>query len=202
MNQPLKASMGGNPESQEPTYRDASSYFEGMVSEAAKELNKQVRLQVSWAETAMSNSCLAMIFEPITHLIRNAVEHGIELPKERTAIGKPPVGMITLNAYQEGDCVVLNVKDDGRGLDASYLREKAIKDCMISSDCILSDYEIYQLIFQAGFSTVDQMVNQPPRGFGMNRALKGIESLNGYIDLHSMRREGVRFTIRVPFVDR
>jgi two-component system chemotaxis sensor kinase CheA len=131
-------------------------------------------------------------------LVRNAIDHGIELPEERVALGKPPKGTVNLDAFHESGSIVIRIQDDGRGLQKEKLVSKALEKGLIQADQQLTDQEIYQLIFTAGFSTADQVNNLSGRGVGMDVVRTNIESLRGTIELTSEVGKGSSITIRLP----
>lgn len=134
----------------------------------------------------------------MVHLVRNSLDHGLEPPEERLANGKPALGSVTLNAYHQGGNIVIEIIDDGRGLNTAKIKEKAIQNGLISVDDTLTDDEIHELIFQPGFSTADEVSDLSGRGVGMDVVRRNINSLNGSVEVASKPGLGSTFTIRLP----
>jgi len=172
--------------------------FQRLVRDASQDLGKQLSLKIEGAETELDKSVVERISEPLTHLVRNAVDHGIESPEERRQAGKPSQGTIGLNAYHESGSIVIEVRDDGRGLDPERIRQKAIQKGLISAETPLSDSDVYQLIFEAGFSTAEQVSNLSGRGVGMDVVRRNVEALRGSIELDSQLGMGCCVRIRLP----
>jgi two-component system chemotaxis sensor kinase CheA len=138
------------------------------------------------------------LYDPLVHMIRNALDHGLELPKERLAKGKSPKGLVMLKAYHQGGNVVIELLDDGRGLDEKKVVEKAVSKGLIQPGENLSTLAIHNLVFQPGFSTTDKITEISGRGVGMDVVKKSIELLRGKVDFTSKHDEGSVFTIRLP----
>lgn len=174
--------------------------FPRVVRDLANEKGKQIRLVMQGENTELDKSILDVIGEPLIHLVRNAVDHGIELPDERVKAGKSAVGAITLRAYHEGNQIVIDVADDGRGLDPARLRKKAVENGIKSAEEAerMSDEEALDLIFISGFSTADVVTDISGRGFGMDIVRTTLESLKGRIQVRSRLGEGTTFTLRLP----
>jgi two-component system, chemotaxis family, sensor kinase CheA len=173
------------------------SRFPRMVRDLAGKLGKQVRLVSSGEQTELDKSVIEKMVDPLTHLIRNAIDHGLEEPAERTSAGKAPVGTIRLSAAHQGGHIVLVVADDGRGLDRARLIAKARKSGIEIADSA-PDSEVWNLIFAPGFSTAAAVTDVSGRGVGMDVVKKNIEALGGGIDLQSAPGAGMRVTIRLP----
>ena len=174
--------------------------FPRVVRDLSLEKGKQVELLMLGEKTELDKSILDVIGEPLIHLIRNAVDHGIEPPDERERAGKPRTGTVSLRAYHEGNQVMIDVKDDGAGLEPQRLRKKAIERGFKSRDEMdrLSDDETLDLIFLSGFSTADVVTDISGRGFGMDIVRTTVESLKGRIQVRSKPGEGTTFTLRLP----
>ncbi|WP_409420750.1 chemotaxis protein CheA [Pseudaeromonas sp. ZJS20] len=172
--------------------------FQRLVRDASQDLGKQLTLRIEGGETELDKSVVERISEPLTHLVRNAVDHGIESPEERQQAGKPAQGSIGLNAYHESGSIVIEVRDDGRGLDPARIKQKAIQKGLIPPEIQLSDSEVYQLIFEAGFSTAEQVSNLSGRGVGMDVVRRNVEALRGTIELDSELGAGCCVRIRLP----
>ena len=172
--------------------------FNRVVRDTAKELNKEVNLIITGGDTDLDKSVVEKIGDPLMHLVRNAMDHGLEPAAERLASGKPAVGRIELNAYHDSGSIVIEVIDDGRGLPREKIRAKAIEKGIIAEGQVLSAEEIASLIFAAGFSTAENVTNLSGRGVGMDVVRRNIEALRGSVDVKSEEGRGSRFTIRLP----
>ncbi|MBF0193085.1 MAG: chemotaxis protein CheA [Magnetococcales bacterium] len=172
--------------------------FKRLVRDLAKDLGKQIELTTEGAETELDKNILEQLNDPLVHIIRNSVDHGIESPEERIAIGKPPMGNIHLAAIHSGANVLIRIKDDGAGLNPDLIRQKAIENGTISMDSELSDKEAFQLIFGAGFSMAKQVTKVSGRGVGMDVVQRSIENLRGSIDVASTIGKGSTITLKLP----
>jgi two-component system chemotaxis sensor kinase CheA len=174
--------------------------FPRVVRDVAKQRNKEIGLEIAGQNTDLDKSILDALAEPLAHLVRNAADHGIEHSGERESAGKPLRGKIRLNAYHEGDQVVIEVSDDGRGLDREKIIRKAIERGIITVDeaSRLNEAEALQLIFAAGLSTADEVTEISGRGVGLDVVKSALESLKGSVDLHSVRGKGTTFRLLVP----
>lgn len=173
------------------------SRFPRMVRDLATKLGKQVELITLGEGTELDKGLTEKLTDPITHLIRNSLDHGIEAPKARVALGKEPVGHITLSASHQGGNVVIEVRDDGAGLDRSRILAKARENNLAVTDS-MSDQEIWQLIFAPGFSTAEQVTDVSGRGVGMDVVRRNIQEMGGTVEITSMRGMGSTFTVRLP----
>jgi two-component system, chemotaxis family, sensor kinase CheA len=174
------------------------SRFPRMVREVAKQLNKNIHLEIKGAETEVDKSMVEKLTDPLMHIIRNAVDHGLESAEQRLAANKPEVGTVTLNAYHDAGSVVVEIKDDGAGINRERVLAKAIERGLINEDRPLSDQETLQLIFLPGFSTADTVSDISGRGVGMDVVKRNIESLRGEIEIYSRPGEGSTFRLRLP----
>ena len=172
--------------------------FPRMVRDTAAKLGKKVNLEVEGEETELDRTLLEALSDPLTHLIRNAIDHGIEPPDERRQNGKPETGTIKLSAYQSEGRIYIEVRDDGRGIDTKRVREKAIQLGWITEHDHPSEEALYDFLFQPGFSTAQQVSDLSGRGVGMDVVKRNVESLGGSISVQSKRGEGTRFLLRVP----
>jgi two-component system, chemotaxis family, sensor kinase CheA len=172
--------------------------FQRVVHDVSKELGKDIELVVSGAETELDKTVIEKIGDPLMHLVRNAIDHGIEPEAVRIAHGKPARGTLHLNAFHDSGSIVIEVSDDGGGLQRDKILAKAIARGMVDADNQLSDQEICNLIFEPGFSTADQVSNLSGRGVGMDVVRRNIVALRGSIDLHSVEGEGTTMRIRLP----
>ncbi len=171
-----------------------------LVRDLAKDLGKQIDLSMVGQDTELDRQVLELIKDPLTHMIRNAVDHGLETPAERVAAGKAPVGRIMLTARHEGGAIVIEVGDDGRGLPAAKIRAKAIASGLAPAAEIeaMSDADVRRFIFAAGFSTASAVTAVSGRGVGMDVVRTNIEKIGGAIEVSSLEGQGARFTIRIP----
>ncbi|WP_028006916.1 chemotaxis protein CheA [Solimonas flava] len=173
------------------------SRFPRVVHDLAARLGKQVRLQSSGESTELDKSMIEKIADPLTHLVRNSLDHGIETAAARVAAGKDAAGTLTLRAAHQGGHIVIEVADDGRGLDRARILAKAAERG-IACDAAMSDAEVWQLIFAPGFSTAEQVTDVSGRGVGMDVVKRNIESLGGRVELASHPGQGTTVTIRLP----
>ncbi len=169
--------------------------FERVVRDLSREKNKKINFVIMGGETELDKTLVDKLADPLIHLIRNSVDHGIGRPEEREKAGKPAAGTLTLNAFHETGSVVIEVKDDGHGLDTEKILNKAIEVGLAKQDQAYQDYEIHQFIFQPGFSTAAEVTNISGRGVGMDVVKKNIESLRGNVAIES--EPGVGTTIRI-----
>jgi two-component system chemotaxis sensor kinase CheA len=172
--------------------------FQRVVRDMAKELNKSIQLTITGADTELDKSVIEKIGDPLMHLVRNAIDHGIETEEERVANGKPAHGTITLNAYHDSGNIVIDVSDDGKGLNSGKLRAKAIEKGLLDENQLVTDDEIFQLIFEPGFSTAQQVSNISGRGVGMDVVKRNITDLRGRVEIHSMLNQGTTIRIVLP----
>lgn len=172
--------------------------FQRVVRDVSKELGKDIGLEISGAETELDKTVVEKIGDPLMHLVRNAMDHGIESAAARVAAGKPAKGSLRLNAYHDSGSIVIEVADDGGGLKKDRILKKAVERGIINPGQSLSDNEIYNLIFEAGFSTADQVTNLSGRGVGMDVVKRNIQALRGTVDIESMEGQGTTVRIRLP----
>lgn len=172
--------------------------FPRMVRDTAAKLAKKVNFEVEGEETELDRTLLEALSDPLTHLIRNAIDHGIEPPDERRQNGKPETGTIKLSAYQSEGRIYIEVRDDGRGINTERVRQKAIQLGWITENDHPSEETLFEFLFQPGFSTAQQVSDLSGRGVGMDVVKRNVESLGGSISVQSKRGEGTRFLLRVP----
>ncbi len=174
--------------------------FPRVVRDIAKELNKEVELIIEGAETELDKSVVEEINDPLVHIIRNAIDHGIEPKEERIKLGKPPKGRIVLSAYHEGNYIIIKTMDDGRGIDPEKLKQKALEKGLISETEAkqMSRDEALALIFKPGFSTAEKVSNISGRGVGMDVVKTNIEKLNGTIEVQSEPNKGTTIILKIP----
>ena len=177
---------------------DTFTRFNRVVRDVSKDLGKEIELVISGAETELDKTVVEKIGDPLMHLVRNSLDHGIEPADIRRARGKPACGRVALNAYHDSGIIVIEVSDDGGGLNREKIRAKAVERELIQAGDTLSDKEICNLIFEPGFSTVDKISNLSGRGVGMDVVRRNILSLRGTVDVASVEGEGSTFTIRLP----
>lgn len=172
--------------------------FQRVVRDVSKELGKDVDLVISGGDTELDKTVVEKIGDPLTHLVRNSMDHGIENAELRIARGKPAKGTLKLNAYHDSGSIVIEVSDDGGGLNKEKILAKAIERGLVSEGANLSDKDVYNLIFEAGFSTADAVSNLSGRGVGMDVVRRNIQALRGSIDLDSVEGQGSTIRIRLP----
>ncbi len=174
--------------------------FPRVVRDLARQLGKDINLELKGEETDLDKNLVEALADPLVHLVRNSVDHGVEMPDVRAAAGKPKTGTIVLAAEQEGDHILLSITDDGKGMDPNMLRRKAVEKGMMDELAAnqLDDKSAFELILSAGFSTADVISDISGRGVGMDVVKTMITKLNGSIDIHSVLGEGTKINIRVP----
>ena len=174
--------------------------FPRMIRDLSRELNKKIDLQISGEETELDKSIVEEIGDPLVHIIRNSCDHGIEVPDVRIAAGKPEMGTISLKAYNEGNQIVIQIDDDGKGLDANMLKDRCIEKGLITEKeaDTMSDKDAFALIFKPGFSTAAAVTNVSGRGVGMDVVKTNIEKLNGIIDIESEVGVGTTIKLKIP----
>ncbi|MEX8492549.1 chemotaxis protein CheA [Sphaerotilus sp.] len=174
------------------------SRFQRVVRDVGKTLGKDVALQILGGDTELDRALVDAIADPLMHLVRNSLDHGLEWPGERSASGKPARGRLSLQAYQEAGSVVLEVRDDGRGLDRGRILSKAIERGLIPPEAVLDDAQVHALLFEPGFSTAEQITDLSGRGVGMDVVRRQVEALRGQIRLTSTPGQGTAVQIRLP----
>ncbi len=172
--------------------------FPRVVRDVCKELGKRIELKVSGADTELDKSMVEKLTDPLLHIVRNAMDHGIESIEERLAAGKPEQGTLSLNAYHQSGTVVIEISDDGRGLDTERILRKAIDRGLVEPEVQLAERDIFNLIFAPGFSTADKVTDLSGRGVGMDVVRQNIEQLRGTVDIQSTPGKGSTFRIQLP----
>ena len=174
--------------------------FPRIVRDLARSTGKKVNLHIEGADTELDRSIIEAIKDPLTHLVRNSIDHGIEPPDERTRVGKPPVGTLVMRAYHEGGQVIIEIEDDGRGIDIEKVKKKAVEKGIITPEEAerMSDHEALNLIFRPGFSTAEKVTNISGRGVGMDVVKTNIERLGGSIEIRSVKGSGTTVRIKIP----
>ena len=174
------------------------SRFPRVVRDVSRELGKEIELKITGAEAELDKSMIEKIADPLMHLVRNAMDHGIESVEQRMAAGKPTRGTLSLDAYHESGLIVIQVKDDGRGLDTARILAKAIEKGLVVEGAALSEQEIFRLILEPGFSTADKVSNLSGRGVGMDVVRSNVEALRGTLDIHSTLGQGTLIRLCLP----
>ena len=169
-----------------------------LVRDLALQQGKEIALSLEGEDTELDRNIVEELSDPLVHMIRNSADHGIEMPEARVAAGKPPAGTITLRAFHQGGFIVIQIEDDGRGLNAAKIRKKAIERGIIKADENLDEREIFDLIFAAGFSTAEKVTDLSGRGVGMDVVRRNIEKMRGKIEISSIEGHGTTFTLYVP----
>ncbi len=174
--------------------------FPRIVRSLARDMGKEVDLQIFGEETELDRSVVDEIGDPLIHLIRNAMDHGLETPDERVAAGKPRVGTLILAAVHEGNQIIISIKDDGRGIDTDRVGRKALEKGLVTEDQLaaMSQRELFDLIFLPGFSTKEKASDLSGRGVGMDVVKTNIKKLNGLIEIKSEKGMGSEFILRLP----
>lgn len=174
--------------------------FPRMVRDLSRELKKSIDLVITGEETELDKSIVEEIGDPLIHIIRNSCDHGVESPEDRKALGKPEIGRVDLKAYNEGNHIVIEITDDGKGLDAEMLKLKAIEKGLISEKEAdsMTDKEAFGIIFKPGFSTAKTISNVSGRGVGMDVVKTNVEKLNGIIEIDSEKGVGTTFKLKIP----
>jgi len=172
--------------------------FQRVVRDTSKQLAKDIEFVITGGDTELDKSMVELIADPLMHLVRNSLDHGIEVPADRVASGKSPTGRLGVNAYHEGGSIVIEVSDDGRGLRRDRILAKAIERGLLPEGANPSDAEVWQLIFAPGFSTAEKVTDLSGRGVGMDVVKRNIEALRGQISLTSFEGKGTTTQIRLP----
>jgi two-component system chemotaxis sensor kinase CheA len=174
------------------------SKFKRLVRDLSSELGKEIEMETFGAETELDKTVIEKLNDPLVHIIRNSIDHGVEMPEVRRAAGKPSHGTVYLGAEHSGDSVLVTIRDDGAGLDRDRIKAKAIERGLISATAELSDREIYAQIFAPGFSTAEKVTSVSGRGVGMDVVKRGIEGLRGSISVDSISGTGTTITLKIP----
>ncbi len=174
------------------------SRFPRLVHDLSNKLGKKIELKLVGEQTEVDKTVVELLSDPLVHLVRNSLDHGIEMPEERLTAGKPETGTVVLEAYHRGGNIVIEVVDDGKGLDKDKLRAKAIEKGLIDEGAILTDKQTFELIFMPGFSTAEKLTDVSGRGVGMDVVRRNIQTLGGNIEIHSELGKGSTISIHLP----
>ncbi|OQY54696.1 MAG: chemotaxis protein CheA [Candidatus Parabeggiatoa sp. nov. 2] len=172
--------------------------FGRLVHDLGTQLGKKVELKLSGEHTELDKTVLEKMSDPLVHLVRNALDHGIETPEQRRAAGKPETGVLHLHAFHQGGNIIIQISDDGAGFDVQKIRAKAIQKGLLSHEERPTNEQLYEFIFQPGFSTIEQVSDLSGRGVGMDVVRRNIRALGGTIEVKSKRGQGSTFSIRLP----
>ena len=172
--------------------------FPRIVRDLAQSMGKRVRLETAGTDIELDKGVIERLGDPLTHLVRNALDHGLEPPGERVRRGKPEEGLVRLRAFHEGGNVIIEILDDGRGLDRERIREEAVSQGLVRPDAVLSDEDVHALLFRPGFSTAKAVTDVSGRGVGMDVVKRNVEALDGAISVSSVPGQGCCFRIRLP----
>lgn len=172
--------------------------FPRMVRDLSGKLGKEIELRLLGEQTELDKTVMEKIGDPLVHLVRNSIDHGIEMPADREAAGKPRTGIVELNAFHQGGNIVIEISDDGKGIDRDVILGKAIEKGLVSENENLSDEQVFDLIFAPGFSTAQEISDISGRGVGMDVVKRNIRELGGNIEISSVKGEGSKITIRLP----
>jgi len=178
--------------------KDSFTKFKRIVNDTSKKLGKDINFIIEGEETELDKSVVEKLSDPLVHMLRNSIDHGVEMPEVRKANGKTPQGTVYLRAYPDSGMITIEIEDDGAGIDKNAVLSKAIKNNVVNEHDNLSDKDIYKLIFSAGLSTAQTVSDISGRGVGMDVVKKNIEDLRGIIDIDSELGLGTKFTIRLP----
>lgn len=172
--------------------------FPRLIRDLSRDLGKEVKLEMSGEETELDKSVIEVLVDPLIHIVRNAMDHGIEMPEEREKAGKPRVGTISLNASHNGNLIVIKISDDGKGMSPQKIFENAIKKGLVSADAKLTEKQMLEYIFAPGFSTATKVTNLSGRGVGMDVVKKSLDKINGTVGIETELGKGSTFFLRIP----
>jgi two-component system, chemotaxis family, sensor kinase CheA len=180
------------------TFGTTFNKFKRLVRDLGSDLNKEIVLNTNGAETELDKTVIEQLNDPLVHILRNSIDHGIESPEIRKLNHKPTQGTVTLSANYSGAHVLISIEDDGAGMKVESIKKKAIEKGLMTADSKMTEKEIFQLIFMPGFSTADKVTNVSGRGVGMDVVKRGIESLRGTVDVDSQLGKGTIITLKLP----
>lgn len=172
--------------------------FPRLIRDLSRDLGKEVKLEMSGEETELDKSVIEVLVDPLIHIVRNAMDHGIEMPEEREKAGKPRVGTIFLSASHNGNLIVIKISDDGKGMSPQKIFENAVKKGLVSADAKLTEKQMLEYIFAPGFSTATKVTNLSGRGVGMDVVKKSLDKINGTVGIETELGKGSTFFLRIP----
>ena len=172
--------------------------FPRLIRDLSRDLGKEVKLEMSGEETELDKSVIEVLVDPLIHIVRNAMDHGIEMPEEREKAGKPRVGTISLSASHNGNLIVIKISDDGKGMSPQKIFENAVKKGLVSADAKLTEKQMLEYIFAPGFSTATKVTNLSGRGVGMDVVKKSLDKINGTVGIETELGKGSIFFLRIP----
>lgn len=172
--------------------------FPRLIRDLSRDLGKEVKLEMSGEETELDKSVIEVLVDPLIHIVRNAMDHGIEMPEEREKAGKPRVGTISLSASHNGNLIIIKISDDGKGMSPQKIFENAIKKGLVSADAKLTEKQMLEYIFAPGFSTATKVTNLSGRGVGMDVVKKSLDKINGTVGIETELGKGSTFFLRIP----
>ena len=172
--------------------------FPRLIRDLSRDLGKEVKLEMSGEETELDKSVIEVLVAPLIHIVRNAMDHGIEMPEERIRAGKPREGIISLNASHNGNLIVIKISDDGKGMSPQKIFESAVKKGLVSADAKLTERQMLEFIFAPGFSTASKVTNLSGRGVGMDVVKKSLDKINGTVGIETELGKGSTFFLRIP----
>lgn len=172
--------------------------FPRLIRDLSRDLGKEVKLEMSGEETELDKSVIEVLVDPLIHIVRNAMDHGIEMPEEREKDGKPRVGTISLSASHNGNLIVIKISDDGKGMSPQKIFENAVKKGLVSADAKLTEKQMLEYIFAPGFSTATKVTNLSGRGVGMDVVKKSLDKINGTVGIETELGKGSTFFLRIP----
>lgn len=172
--------------------------FPRLIRDLSRDLGKEIKLEMYGEDTELDKSVIETLVDPLVHIIRNAVDHGIEMPEDRVNAGKPRVGTVILQASHEGNLIIIKISDDGKGMQPHKIFESAVKKGLVSADAKLTEREMLEYIFAPGFSTASKITNVSGRGVGMDVVKKSLEKINGTVGIDTEYGKGSTFSLRIP----
>ena len=172
--------------------------FPRLIRDLSRDLGKEVKLEMSGEETELDKSVIEVLVDPLIHIVRNAMDHGIEMPEEREKAGKPREGIISLSASHNGNLIVIKISDDGKGMSPQKIFENAVKKGLVSADAKLTEKQMLEYIFAPGFSTATKVTNLSGRGVGMDVVKKSLDKINGTVGIETELGKGSTFFLRIP----
>ncbi|WP_295298333.1 chemotaxis protein CheA [uncultured Brachyspira sp.] len=172
--------------------------FPRLIRDLSRDLGKEIKLEMYGEDTELDKSVIETLVDPLVHIIRNAVDHGIEMPEDRVSAGKPRVGSVILQASHEGNLIIIKISDDGKGMQPHKIFESAVKKGLVSADAKLTEQQMLEYIFAPGFSTASKITNVSGRGVGMDVVKKSLEKINGTVGIDTEYGKGSTFSLRIP----